>query len=188
MAPEHCSDSVLSLMKKPPQHTFEDFSEKFRKVSRKVGKEQYLVPYFISSHPGSGVEEMIELAIFLKKNSYKPLQVQDFIPAPMDVATCMYYTGIDPHTMKRVFSAKKPTDRKVQRLLLQFFKPENWAEVRNILLEAGRKDLIGSGPGCLISAKPPQGAWRNEGPKRRRGEGSPQQTGYRHAARRGRKK
>ena len=188
VAPEHSSDSVLNLMKKPPQCTFEDFSKKFREVSRRVGKEQYLVPYFISSHPGSGIDEMIDLAVFLKKNGYKPLQVQDFIPAPMDVATCMYYTGIDPHTTKKVFSAKRPTDRQVQRVLLQFFKPENWSEVRRILLEAGRKDLIGSGPECLISAKPPQGAWRGEGPKRRRGEGAPRKTGYRYAARRGSKK
>ena len=188
VAPEHCSDSVLSLMKKPPQDTFEDFSKKFREVSKRVGKEQYLVPYFISSHPGSGVNEMIDLAVFLKKNGYKPLQVQDFIPAPMDVATCMYYTGLDPHTMEKVFSAKRLTDRKVQQVLLQFFKPENWAEVRRILLEAGRKDLIGSGPGCLISAKPPQGAWRGSDPKRRRGQSSAKKTGYRHAARRGSKK
>jgi len=175
-------------MKKPPQNTFEDFSKKFREVSKTVGKEQYLVPYFISSHPGSGIDEMINLAVFLKKNGYKPLQVQDFIPAPMDVATCMYYTGLDPHTMKRVFSAKRLTDRKVQQVLLQFFKPENWAEVRRILLEAGRKDLIGSGPRCLISTKPPQGAWRGQGPKKRRGESASKKTGYRHAARRGSKK
>ncbi|MCD4750004.1 MAG: YgiQ family radical SAM protein [Thermoanaerobaculales bacterium] len=189
VAPEHSSDTVLSLMKKPPQHTFEDFSEKFREVSRRVGKEQYLVPYFISSHPGSGVKEMIELAVFLKKNGYKPLQVQDFIPAPMDVATCMYHTDLDPHTMKRVFSAKRLTDRKVQRVLLQFFKPENWAEVREILLKAGRKDLIGSTPGCLISAKPPQGAWRKEGRRTRTKDGdAPSRSGYRHASRGGTKK
>lgn len=187
VAPEHSSDTVLSLMKKPSQHTFEDFSEKFREVSRRVGKEQYLAPYFISSHPGAGVEEMIDLAVFLKKNGYRPLQVQDFIPAPMDVATCMYYTGLDPHTMKRVFSAKKLTERKVQRVLLQFFKPENWAEVRRILLEAGREDLIGSGPGRLIPAKPPQGAWRTKGRGRRDRDrkDSPRKTGYRHASRGG---
>jgi len=131
---------------------------------------------------------MIQLALFLKKNGYKPLQVQDFIPAPMDIATCMYYTGLDPHTLKRVFSAKRLTDRKVQRVLLQFFKPENWTEVREILLKAGRKDLIGSGPGCLISAKPPRGAWRGAGPKRRRDGSAPKNKGYRHAARRGSKK
>ncbi|RLE28464.1 MAG: YgiQ family radical SAM protein, partial [Acidobacteria bacterium] len=99
-----------------------------------------------------------------------------------------YYTGLDPHTMEKVFSAKRLTDRKVQQVLLQFFKPENWAEVRRILQEAGRKDLIGSGPGCLISAKPPQGAWRGSDPKRRRGQSSAKKTGYRHAARRGSKK
>jgi hypothetical protein len=101
---------------------------------------------------------MIELAVFLKRQGYRPDQVQDFIPAPMDVATCMYYTELDPFTMKPVYIAKKMRDRRFQRALLQFFKPENWFEVRAALLEAGRADLIGEGCDCLISATPPKEA------------------------------
>jgi uncharacterized radical SAM protein YgiQ len=155
VAPEHTSDTVLNYMKKPPQHTFEAFARQFKETSEKCGKEQYLVPYFIASHPGSGVEEMIELALELKKNGYRPLQVQDFIPAPMDVATCMYYTGLDPHTMKPVPVARRGKARQVQRALLQYFKPENWLEVRNALVGAGRHELIGDRPECLIPANQP---------------------------------
>jgi uncharacterized radical SAM protein YgiQ len=163
VAPEHTSDTVLNCMKKPPQHTFETFVEEFRETSARCGKEQYLVPYFIASHPGSGVQEMIELALHLKKNGYRPRQVQDFIPAPMDVATCMYYTGLDPYTMKPVPVARKVKARQVQRALLQYFKPENWFEVRNALVGAGRQDLIGDRPECLIPAHPPRGAREGAG-------------------------
>jgi len=165
VAPEHTSDRVLSCMKKPPQHTFEAFAARFKETSAQCGKEQYLVPYFIASHPGSGVQEMIELAVQLKKNGYRPRQVQDFIPAPMDVATCMYYTGLDPYTMKPVPVARKMKARRVQRALLQYFKPENWFEVRDALTGAGRQDLIGDRPECLIPARPPRGA--REGTVRR---------------------
>ena len=116
------------------------------------------MPYFIASHPGSSVEDMIELAIFLKQRGYKPRQVQDFIPAPMDIATCMYFTGLDPITMQPVDTPKKLKDRKVQRALMQFFEPANWFTVRKALLDAGRGDLIGSGRECLIPAKPPKEA------------------------------
>ncbi|MBW2389945.1 MAG: YgiQ family radical SAM protein, partial [Deltaproteobacteria bacterium] len=111
VAPEHTSDRVLSLMKKPPQRTFEEFADRFQRASKKAGKDQFLVPYFIASHPGSGLSEMVELALFLKRNDYRPRQVQDFIPAPMDIATCMYHTGIDPESMKRVSVAKKDKQR-----------------------------------------------------------------------------
>ena len=121
------------------------------------------MPYFIASHPGSGVQEMIELALHLKKNGYRPRQVQDFIPAPMDVATCMYYTGLDPYTMKPVPVARKMKERQVQRALLQYFKPENWFEVRDALVGAGRQDLIGDRPECLIPAHPPRGAREGAG-------------------------
>ena len=156
VAPEHTSDAVLSRMKKPAQRTFEAFAEKFNESSAACGKEQYLVPYFIASHPGSGVKEMIDLALSLKKNGYRPQQVQDFIPAPMDVATCMYYTGLDPYTLTPVPVARKSKARQTQRALLQYFKPENWADVRSALLEAGRQDLIGEGPECLIPSRPPR--------------------------------
>ncbi|MBL8725567.1 MAG: DUF3362 domain-containing protein, partial [Planctomycetes bacterium] len=138
--------------------TFDEFAARFQAASARAGKEQYLIPYFIASHPGSGVPEMIELAVFLKQRGYQPRQVQDFIPAPMDIATCMYHTGLDPMTMQPVETVKKLKDREVQRALMQFFKPENWFLVRKTLLEAGRKDLIGSGPECLIPANPPQAA------------------------------
>ena len=155
VAPEHTSDTVLSAMKKPPQRTFEDFQEKFRAATARAKKDQYLVPYFIASHPGSGVAEMIELAIFLKQNGYRPRQVQDFIPAPMDVATCMWHTGLDPMSMRPVAVAKRLRDRLVQRALMQFFVPENWFTVRRALVDAGRADLIGSGRDCLIPRDPP---------------------------------
>lgn len=158
VAPEHVSDRVLDLMKKPAQHTFEEFEERFHEASARAGKEQYLIPYFIASHPGSTVEDMIELAVFLKQRGYKVRQVQDFIPAPMDIATCMYHTGLDPLTMKPVATARRLKDRVVQRSLMQFFKPENWFTVHRALLDAGRKDLIGDGPLCLIPAQPPKAA------------------------------
>lgn len=158
VAPEHVNSGVLARMKKPDNIDFVGFTRKFREASARAGKNQRIVPYFIASHPGSDLEAMIELAVFLKRNNYKPDQVQDFIPAPFDIATCMYYTGIDPFTGEEVHSAKKLRDRKLQRALLQFFKPENYFAVREALLEAGRKDLIGSGPECLIPANPPREA------------------------------
>ena len=102
VAPEHVSEGVLALMKKPKSESFERFAERFMAASRRAGKEQYLVPYFIASHPGSGLEQMVELAVYLKRRGYRPRQVQDFIPAPMDIATCMYHTGLDPETMEPV--------------------------------------------------------------------------------------
>ncbi len=158
VAPEHHSDKVLDLMKKPGRGEFEKFGETFDRASAKAGKEQYLVPYFIASHPGSGVAEMIDLAVFLKAHGYRPRQVQDFIPAPMDIATCMYWTGLDPTTMRPVDTVQRLQDRHVQRALMQFFKKENWFVVHKALTAAGRRDLIGSGPECLIAAKPPKEA------------------------------
>ena len=158
VAPEHVSKKVLDFMKKPETNTFDDFADKFHKASKRAGKEQYLIPYFIASHPGSGVNEMIDLAVFLKQRGYKPRQVQDFIPAPMDIATCMYYAGVDPMTMKPVETVKKLKDREVQRALMQFFKPENYFVVRKALIEADRKELIGDGPLSLIPSNPPKEA------------------------------
>lgn len=155
VAPEHTSPEVLSLMKKPEVESFDEFAEAFQAASARAGKEQYLVPYFIASHPGSTVEDMIDLAVFLKQRGYKPRQVQDFIPAPMDIATCMHHTGLDPLTMRPVHTVQKLRDRKTQRALMQFFAPENDALVREALVEAGRQDLIGSGKDCLIPARPP---------------------------------
>jgi hypothetical protein len=115
------------------------------------------VPYFIASHPGSGLKEMIDLALYLKRNGYRPDQVQDFIPAPFDIATCMYHTGLDPFTKQPVQVAKGLKSRKHQRALMQFFKPENYFEVREALIEAGRADLIGGCDG-LIPSQPPKEA------------------------------
>jgi len=158
VAPEHVDAGVLSLMKKPAPDSFDRFAEAFRAASARAGKEQYLVPYFIASHPGSGVAEMIELALFLKERGYRPRQVQDFIPAPMDVATCMYHTGLDPMTMKPVQAVKRLREREVQRALMQFFLPENYFVVRRALLDQGRADLIGDGPRCLIPSRAPREA------------------------------
>ncbi|MHA7836827.1 MAG: YgiQ family radical SAM protein [bacterium] len=171
VAPEHVSDRVLGLMKKPGRGSFEIFAERFAAASKRAGKEQYLVPYFIASHPGSTADEMIELAIFLKERGYRPRQVQDFIPAPMDLATCMYWTGLDPMTMEPVETARRVQDRQVQRALLQFFAPENWTTVRDALRRAGREDLIGEGRDCLIPSRPPRPAGRRPG--RGRGAGRP---------------
>jgi radical SAM superfamily enzyme YgiQ (UPF0313 family) len=189
VAPEHVSDRVLALMKKPGPASFERFAERFAAASKRAGKEQYLVPYFIASHPGSGVEDMIELAIFLKERGYRPRQVQDFIPAPMDIATCMYWTGLDPSTMKPVATAKRVKDRNVQRALLQFFAPENWTTVRDALRRAGREDLIGDGPDCLIPANSPKRPRREQdlrggSSSGRSGPGGPRPAGgYRRPSR-----
>ena len=158
VAPEHVDPEVLNLMKKPSADDYVEFDKAFKAASRRVGKKQYTVPYFIASHPGSGVEEMIDLALFLKRNSYKPDQVQDFIPSPFDIAACMYYTGIDPMTKEPVKITKGLKDRRMQRALLQFFKPENYFEVRRALEQSGRQDLIGSGCDCLIPERPPKEA------------------------------
>jgi hypothetical protein len=159
VAPEHTDPHVLELMKKPANVNFEGFARAFKKASTAAGKpKQYIVPYYIASHPGSDVNSMIDMALFLKRNGYRPDQVQDFIPAPFDIATCMYHTGVDPMTRKPVQVAKGMRDRKAQRALMQFFKPENYFLVREALIEAGRADLIGGGCDCLIPAQPPRDA------------------------------
>lgn len=158
VAPEHTDAGVLELMRKPATDDFEKFAEVFKDESQKAGKKQFLIPYYIASHPGSDLHAMIDLAVFLKRNGYRPDQVQDFIPAPFDVATAMYYTGINPFTKEPVFIAKHLRDRKLQRALMQFFKPENYFEVRKALEEAGRQDLIGNGCDCLIPARAPEAA------------------------------
>ena len=158
VAPENTDKATLSLMKRPDLKSFERFAGQFKAQSKQAGKDQYLVPYFISAHPGNTLDAMIELALFLKNNGYRPEQVQDFIPAPFDIAACMYHTGLDPMTMKPVYVAKFLRDRKLQRALMQFFKPENYFQVRKALLQAGRRDLIGGGCDCLIPANPPSEA------------------------------
>ncbi|TWT74580.1 hypothetical protein Pla123a_34040 [Posidoniimonas polymericola] len=173
VAPEHTDPNVLNKMRKPSNGDFEKFTEVFKKESKKAGKKQHIVPYFIASHPGSDLDAMIDLAVFLKRTGYRPDQVQDFIPAPFDVATAMYYTGIDPFTKKPVHVARKLNDRKMQRALMQFFKPANYFEVRKALLAAGREDLIGAGCDALIPENPPPEAFkarRKDANRRFRGE------------------
>jgi hypothetical protein len=146
-------------MKKPSIANFDTFAEQYKAASKAAGRpKQFLVPYFISGHPGSGLAEMIDLAVYLKRNGYRPDQVQDFIPAPFDIATCMWYTGVDPMTGRPVEVARHLRDRKLQRALMQFFKPANYFTVREALIQAGRADLIGSGCDCLIPAQPPKEA------------------------------
>ncbi|HEY2881126.1 MAG TPA: YgiQ family radical SAM protein [Pirellulales bacterium] len=158
VAPEHTDPGVLDLMKKPSNDDFEKFGREFQKQSKAAGKKQYLIPYYIASHPGSDLNAMIELAQFLKQNHYQPDQVQDFIPSPFDIAACMYHTGYNPFTMRPVYIAKHLRDRRLQRALLQFFKPENYFEVRQALEKTGRQDLIGNGCDCLIPERPPKEA------------------------------
>ncbi len=173
VAPEHVDAGTLNKMRKPKNDDFEHFTEVFNEESKRVGKKQFIVPYFIASHPGSDVNAMIELALFLKRNGYKPDAVQDFIPAPLDVATTMYYTEMDPFTKKPVYIAKAMKERKMQRALMQFFKPENYFEVREALRSVGRMDLISDGCDGLIPSKPPREAVdnrRRDANKRFRGD------------------
>lgn len=150
VAPEHCSAAVLDKMGKPHIEAYVEFSRRYFKYTGEVNKEQYLVPYLMSSHPGSTLEDAVELALFLKKNHIRPEQVQDFYPTPGTISTAMYYTGLDPYTMKEVYCAKSPHDKALQRALLQYFDPKNERLVEEALKKAKRYDLIGSGKNCLI--------------------------------------
>ena len=150
VAPEHVSDNVLRLMGKPSRKVYDKFSEKFYSINKKLGKKQYLVPYLMSSHPGSTLNDAIELALYLKQHHMHPEQVQDFYPTPFTLSTCMFYTGLDPLTMKEVYIPKDMNEKQMQRALLQFDKPENRKIVIKALKLAGREDLIGYSPNCLV--------------------------------------
>ncbi len=150
VAPEHISDSVLSMMGKPENTVYEKFVKRYHKTNERLHLEQYLVPYLMSSHPGSGLKEAIELAEYVRDLGYMPEQVQDFYPTPGTISTCMYYTGLDPRTLKKVYVPTTAREKKMQRALIQYRNPENYEIVRNALLQAGREDLIGFGPQCLI--------------------------------------
>lgn len=153
VAPEHCSAPVLSCMGKPSIDTYERFRERFYELTKSMGKKQYLVPYLMSSHPGSTMKDAIELALFLKKEGLHPEQVQDFYPTPGTVSTCMFYTGLDPYTLQPVYVPRTPKEKAAQRAMLQYFRPENHKVVRAALRAAGRADLIGTGPQCLVPAE-----------------------------------
>ena len=150
VAPEHISDSVLSLMGKPPVALYNRFREEYGRMNEKLGKKQYLVPYLMSSHPGSTLKEAIELAEYLRDLGYMPEQVQDFYPTPSTISTCMYYTGLDPRTMKKVYVTNNPHEKAMQRALIQYRNPKNYDLVYEALHLAHRTDLIGYGPKCLI--------------------------------------
>lgn len=150
VAPEHCSNAVLACMGKPSFTVYEKFRSRFFALTKEVGKEQYLVPYLMSSHPGSTLNDAIELALCLKRNGYAPEQVQDYYPTPGTASTVMYYTGINPLDMKPVYVATDYHEKQMQRALLQFNRPQNADLVREALRKAGREDLIGFGPDCLV--------------------------------------
>ncbi len=157
VAPEHVSPRVLEKMKKPGIESYERFKDMFACASNGAGKEQYEIPYFISGHPGSTLEDMVELALWLKDQGYRPRQVQDFIPTPMSIASAMYWSGIDPLTMTPVYTARGLREKKLQKALLLYWNQEQWPLTREALRLAGRSDLIGHGPRCLV---PPEGPSR----------------------------
>jgi radical SAM superfamily enzyme YgiQ (UPF0313 family) len=156
IAPEHVSPKVTRLMGKAGKEVYVRFVNAFNKMNKTLGKEQYLVPYLMSSHPGAGLKEAVELAEFLRDQGYHPEQVQDFIPTPGSLSTCMYHTGLNPLTGEKVHVAKDPHEKKLQRALLQYRDPKNYPFVLEALTKAGRQDLIGFEPKCLI--KPPRQA------------------------------
>ena len=171
LAPEHVSDAVLSVMGKPRREVYDAFVERFERLSAEYGLKQYVVPYLISSHPGSTMKEAVELAEAVRDMGYMPEQVQDFYPTPSTMSTCMFYTGVDPRTMEPVYIPRDPHEKAMQRALIQYRKPENYKLVREALLRAGREDLIGYGPKCLIRPVPPAGSGVKGGSSKKRGGG-----------------
>lgn len=157
VAPEHVSDPVLQMMGKPENAVYQKFAKKYAALNEKLGLKQYLVPYLMSSHPGSTLKEAVELAEYLRDLGYMPEQVQDFYPTPSTISTCMYYTGVDPRTMKPVYVPKNPHEKAMQRALIQYRDPKNYELVMEALRKAGRMDLVGYGEKCLIRPKKPQG-------------------------------
>ena len=168
---------TLDYMGKPHIEVYEKFREKYFKLNRRYGKDQYLVPYLISSHPGCTLEDAVQLAEWLNKQGHMPEQVQDFYPTPGTLATCMWYTGLDPRTMKPVFVPKTPHDKALQRALMQWRKPQNRALVLEALHKTGREDLIGYGKHCLIRPSKGQSFGAQSGkdsrPAATKGKGAP---------------
>lgn len=150
VAPEHISDTVLNKMGKPSNDVYEGFLKRYQRINKKTGKEQFVVPYLMSSHPGSTMKEAIELAEYIRDLGYMPEQVQDFYPTPSTLSTCMYYTGLDPATMDKVYTPVSHHEKAMQRALIQYRNPENYELVKEALIKNGRTDLIGFGPKCLI--------------------------------------
>ena len=156
VAPEHVSDPVLKMMGKPPNAVYQKFIAKYQRLNEKLGMKQYVVPYLMSSHPGSTLKEAVKLAEYLRDLGYMPEQVQDFYPTPSTISTVMYYTGLDPRTMEPVYVPTNPHEKAMQRALIQYRDPKNYALVREALEKAGRQDLIGFGRECLIRPYPPK--------------------------------
>ena len=172
VAPEHCSANVLSAMGKPSIDTYNRFKKRFYELTKSADKKQFLVPYLMSSHPGSTIKDAVELAVFLKKEGLHPEQVQDFYPTPATISTCMFYTGLDPYTMKEIYVPRTPKEKAQQRALLQYFLPENRQLVLSALKSIGRFDLIGTGKDCLVaddkSSKPKRPQSRGNQQNRRK--------------------
>lgn len=177
LAPEHVSDTVLNVMGKPPNSVYQRFVKEFDRYSAEAGLEQYVVPYLMSSHPGSTLKEAVKLAEFCRDLGYMPEQVSDFYPTPSTVSTCIYYTGVDPRTMEKVYCATSPHEKAMQRALIQYRNPKNHALVREALRKAGRTDLIGYGPKCLVRPESSDGGAR--GGKRDHGKGGSSRKGKR---------
>ena len=153
VAPEHITDNVLRLMGKPENSVYEAFLKKYTAINKKLGKEQYAIPYLMSSHPGSTLKDAIALAEYIRDLGYMPEQVQDFYPTPSTISTCMYYTGVDPRTMEKVYVPNSPHEKAMQRALIQYRNPDNYDLVHEALVKAGRTDLIGFDKNCLIKPR-----------------------------------
>lgn len=153
VAPEHISDKVLMKLGKPENAVFQAFCKKYKRINEELGLKQYMVPYLMSSHPGSTLKEAVELAEYLRDLGYMPEQVQDFYPTPSTISTCMYYTGVDPRTMEKVYVPNSPHEKAMQRALIQYRNPDNYDLVHEALVKAGRTDLIGFDKNCLIKPR-----------------------------------
>ena len=173
VAPEHVSDAVLARMGKPKNAVYNQFVDKYFALNKQYGMNQYLVPYLMSSHPGSTLKEAIELAEYIREMGYNPEQVQDFYPTPSTLSTVMYYTGLDPRTMDKVYVPTDPHEKAMQRALIQYRNPKNYYLVREALMTAHREDLIGSGPKCLIRAVPPKAGGYTAPPPKASPKGKP---------------
>ena len=167
VAPEHVSNVVLDKMGKPHIECYEAFQKRFYEITKSLGKKQYLVPYLMSSHPGSTLQEAVKLSLFLRDNGMHPEQVQDFYPTPGTISTCMYYTELDPYTMEPVYVPKTPKEKAMQRALLQYYLPQNRQLVLSALKQAGRQDLIGTKPNCLVAPEQRSDSQRSHADKNR---------------------
>ncbi|MBR5497990.1 MAG: YgiQ family radical SAM protein, partial [Clostridia bacterium] len=167
VAPEHCSAAVLDKMGKPHIEAYIKFAKRYFELSKSAGKEQYIVPYLMSSHPGSSLKEAVDLALFIKDQGLHPEQVQDFYPTPGTISTAMFYTELDPYTLEKVYVAKNPHDKALQRALMRYFDPKNRDMVEEALVKIRRTDLIGNSPNCLIKGSPKFAAKSKNAPKSR---------------------